>query len=182
MRGCAANPLGMAAANLDPDVLATLRALRDQRVEFVVIGDAADMLHGTRAGGYVDALTIVPSGFARNIDRLQGLMANLAADLRVPGESQTLPVDLSRLRELGRCTLATDLADVTIDFEPPGTAGYADLYTDSRPVELSGGLAPQVASAADLDRIEDATRSVSPRVSPSAGPAQLRGRAPARQR
>ena len=47
------------------------------------------------------------------------------ADLRVPGESQTLPVDLGRLRELGRCTLATDLADVTIDFEPPGTAGFA---------------------------------------------------------
>lgn len=172
----------MAAANLDPDVIATLRALRDQRVEFVIIGDAADILHGERSNGFVESLTIVPSGFARNIDRLQGLLANLESELRVPGESQTLPVDLSRLRELGRCTLATELADVTIDFEPPGTAGYADLYADSRAIELTGGLAPQVASAEDLDRIEDATRTVSPRVSPTAGPAGPRGRAPVRLR
>lgn len=172
----------MAAANLDPDVLATLRALRDARVEFIVVGDAADVLHGDRSNGYVDAVSIVPSGFARNIDRLQGMLAALAADLRVPGESQTLPVDLGQLRELGRCTLATDLADITIDFEPPGTAGYADLYADSRPVTLTGGCAPQVASKEDLDRIEDATRSVSPRVSPSAGRAASRGRAPVRQR
>lgn len=172
----------MAHANLDPDALATLRALRDARLEFVVIGDAADVLHGDRANGYVDALTIVPSGFARNVDRLQGLLAGLDADLRVPGESQTLPVDLAKLRELGRCTLATDLADVTVDFEPPGTAGYADLYDDSRAVELAGGLAPQVASREDLERIETATRSGSPRVSPSVGRAPLRGRAPARLR
>lgn len=172
----------MPSGELDPDVLATLRALEAGRVEFIVIGDAADVLHGDKGGGYVAALTIVPSGFARNVDRLVAMLKELEADLRVPGESQTLPVDLAKLRELGRCTLATELADIGIDFEPPGTAGYADLYADARRVQLPAGAAPHVASVEDLDRIEDATRSAAPRALPTASPAHARGRAPVRRR
>jgi hypothetical protein len=172
----------MSPAELDPDVLATIRALEGGRVEFIVVGDAADVVHGTRRGGYVDALAIVPSGFARNVDRLIRTMKDLSADLRVPGESQTLPVDLSQLREVGRCLLATDLADVVIDFEPPGTAGYPDLYADARRAQLAGGMAPYVASVEDLERIENATRSATPRAFPTASPAHARGRAPVRHR
>lgn len=173
----------MSAPELDPDVLATLRLLAQHRVEHVVVGDAADTIH-EGGGGYVDALAIVPSGYARNVERLAAVLRELQAELRVPGESQTLPVDVSAsgLRELGRCTLATELADVTVDFEPPGTAGYPDLYAESRAVELPGGVTPQVASQEDLDRIEDASRSAAPRAWPTASPAHARGRAPARPR
>lgn len=171
----------MPPGELDPDALATLRTLLASRVEFIVVGDAADVLHGER-NGWVDAVAIVPSGFARNVDRLTETLKALSAEIRVPGESQTLPVDLDTLRQLGRCTLATDLADVGVDFEPPGTAGYPDLYADARRVELPGQIAPQVASAEDLDRIEGATRSAAPRVSPIGGPARARGRAPVRPR
>lgn len=173
----------MAPGELNPDILATLRALAAARVEFIVIGTAADVLHEGR-GGYVDALAIVPSGFARNIERLSRVLTELEAELRVRGESQTLPVDASPagLRALGRCTLATELADVTVDFEPPGTAGYPDLYAEARRLSLPAGVAPQVASPEDLDRIEAATRSAAPRALPTASPALARGRAPVRSR
>lgn len=164
----------MSSAELDPDVLATLRALESQRVEFIVIGDAADMIHGRRPAGYVDALSIVPSGRARNVDLLIRVMKDLNADLRVPGESQTLPVDLSSIREVGRCTLATDMADVLLDFEPPGTAGYPDLFADARREELTGGVSPFVASKEDLERIDEATRIATPRAFPTASPARAR--------
>lgn len=149
----------MPAPELDPDVLATLRALNAHRVEHIVVGAAADRLHGNAAGSYVDALAIVPSGYARNVERLSALLSELEAELRVPGESQSLPVDVSpaNLRELGRCTFATELADVAVDFAPPGTAGYPDLYADARRVELQGGVGAQLASAEDLDRIEGAS-------------------------
>ena len=163
---------------LDPDVLATLRALERHRVEHVLVGDAADAIHqGGR--GFVDAVAIVPSGYARNVDRLAAALGALHAELRVPGEAQLVTVDLgpASLREVGRWTLATDHADVAIDFEPPGTAGYVDLFANAPRVELSG-VSPHVAAAEDLDRIESATRDSAPTASPSGDPARARGRAP----
>lgn len=172
----------MAIIDLDPDVLSTLRALDDHRVEFVVIGDVADAIHDGGAG-FVDTLAIVPSGYARNLERLSAAMVELEAELRVAGETQTLPVDISprALRELGRCTLATEHADVELDVEPAGTAGYTDLYADARGIRVGERLTVQVASAEDLDRI-DASRASAPRASPIAGRAHARGRAPVRPR
>lgn len=171
----------MAPLELDPDLLATLRVLDEQRVEYILVGDVADAIH--EGGGYIDGVGIVPSGYARNVERLAAALTALNADLRIAGESQTLPVDLdpARLRELPRCTLATDHADIELDFEPAGTAGYPDLYADARRVELDGNVTPQVASPEDLDRI-DASRASGPTAWPTAGPADARVRAPARLR
>jgi hypothetical protein len=172
----------MAPIDLDPDVLSTLRVLHDHQVEHVVIGDVADAIHEGGAG-FVDTLAIVPSGYARNLERLSTALRELDAELRVAGESQTLPVDLSApaLRDLGRCTLATEHADVELDVEPAGTAGYHDLYADARPIEVGERLAVQVASSEDLDRIE-VSRASAPRAWPIAGRAHARGHAPVRPR
>ncbi|MDQ3849067.1 MAG: hypothetical protein M3296_00420 [Actinomycetota bacterium] len=175
----------MASLELDSHLLAALQTLADHRVEHVVVGDVGDAVH--EGGGVVDALAIVPSGYARNVDRLAEALDGLGAQLRIAG-GRTAPLDPdpARLRQMGRCTLATRRGDLELDFEPPGTAGYPDLYADARPTPLGERLAPLVASPEDLDRI-DASRASGPRVSarrasPSADPAGARERVPARSR
>ncbi|MBA3327610.1 MAG: hypothetical protein H0T43_04835 [Solirubrobacterales bacterium] len=191
----------MARVDLEPDVLSTLRILDDHGVELVVIGDVADALHDDGAG-FVETVAIVPSGYARNLDRLAGALRELRAQLRVPGQTRAQPLALAphALRELGRCTLVTEHADVELDLEPAGTAGYPDLFADARRIEVGERLAVTVASTEDLDRLDDArarhpvarpdggprsgrpTRASARRASPSAGPATARGRARARPR
>ncbi len=154
-----ANTTEMEAIELEPAVIATLRTLETHRVEHIVVGDVAHALQG--GGRFVNAVAIVPSGYARNVERLSNALSAIDAELRVPGENRTQAVDLRAVRALGRCVLATQYADVEIDFEPSGTAGYPDLYLDARPHELPTGIAPQIASPEDLHRIESAGGQIS---------------------
>jgi hypothetical protein len=152
----------MEAAELDPDVIAVLVTLDRHGVEYIVAGDVAHAVQG--GARFVDTVAIVPSGYARNVDRLGAALASMGAELRIAGEGQLLPVDLSAasLRAIGHCVLATDHADVEIDFEPAGTAGYPDLYLDARAVPVGGGSAPQIASPEDLHRMAAGGVSITP--------------------
>lgn len=169
---------GMPRSELDPHVLTTLRVLAEHRVEHVLAGEAAKAVHSD--GGFVDAVTVVPSGYARNVDRLSAALRALHATARAAGTTVPDTVDLSpaALRRLSGCVLATDHADLVVDFEPPGTAGYVDLFANARRTHLTTGVEPHVAAREDLERMELVSRASAPTASPSAGRARARGRAP----
>ena len=160
----------MSELELDPALLATLQALAAHDVEFVLVGDLAQAIHND--GGFVSAVEIVPGSYRRNVDRLCNALLALEAQLGIAGVPDERPLDLRRadLRQLSPCTFMTAQADVDVNFEPPATRGYRDLFDYAFRIRLARGVNPLVASPEDLDRIE---RGSAPMLPPAQPPAAL---------
>jgi hypothetical protein len=161
--------LRMSELELDPALLATLRALEEHEVEFVLVGDVAKAIYD--GGGFVDGVAIVPGSYGRNVDRLCGALLALDAQPGGTGAADEPPLDLRRgadLPGLSPCTFTTVQADVDLSFEPPGTRGYRDLFDDAARIRLGPGVNPLVASPEDLDRIDRGSAPVLPPAQPPA--------------
>ena len=163
----------MSALELDPTLLEALRTLAEHDVEFVVIGDVAAAIHAQ--GGFVAGLAIVPGGYGRNAERLNGALQAMDAELGIAGTPAQTQLDYRRmdLREVAPCSYITRYVDVDVDFEPQGTGGYRDLFDEAARVELARGvrpIRPLVAAPADLERIR---RAVAPAVPYAEPPAAL---------
>lgn len=162
----------MGALEVDPRLVKMLRTLAAHDVQYVLAGELAAAIHAD--GGFVSRLTLVPAAFARNAERLSAALVAIGVDADLgpapaPDRLEHRPPDL---RELSPCTFAAPEADVEIDFEPAGSAGYRDLYDDALAVELAPGVRPLVASPADLERIRRAAAGPAARAAaPAAGAA-----------
>ncbi|MGH2942800.1 MAG: hypothetical protein ACRDLN_08520, partial [Solirubrobacteraceae bacterium] len=151
----------MSDLELDPALLETLRTLQLHDVEFVLAGDVAEAIHNR--GGFVSGVAIVPGSYGRNVERLNGALQALDAELGIAGAPAATQVDYRRsdLRELAPCSFITLYVDIDVNFEPAGTGGYQDLFDDASHVELAPSVRPLVAAPADLERI---ARGVAPAV------------------
>ena len=160
----------MSALELDPALLESLRTLALHDVEFVVVGDLAEAVHND--GGVVSAVAIVPASYARNAERLNGALQAMDAELGIAGTPAATPLDYRRtdLREIAPCSFVTRYVDVDVDFEPPNTRGYRDLFDDASHIELAPMVRPLVAARADLERI---ARGAAPAVPYAQPPAAL---------
>jgi hypothetical protein len=143
------------APALPPDALALLSTLSGHRVEHVLVGELAAAVHGCAPTN--DTVAIVPARFGRNLDRLSRALRKLDARWRVPGETATLAVDLSPSNLRGRdlWLLSTELTDLDVDFEPPATLGYSDIFDNARRYALTPSLEVDVAAPEDLVRIAE---------------------------
>lgn len=130
-----------------------VRALTGGGVPFILAGRAAAALHGIRVDVTVPVAVVDMATVA--VERLSATLGALHARRRVHGDpaAGTLPMDRSSvgLRARRRWELATSVGAIDVDFEPPGTRGYADLVRGA--VEVDGVL---VASTADAARHLDA--------------------------
>ena len=162
----------MSELQLDPDLLTALTTLETHRVEFVLVGDVADAIYNH--GGFVCGVTIVPGGYGRNVERLTGALHALNAELGIAGRPDPRGLDWRRmdLRELAPCSFMTSCADIDVNFEPAGTAGYRDLFQDADRFPLAPGARPHVASPEDLERIAHGSAAQEP-VPPALPPAAL---------
>jgi hypothetical protein len=160
----------MSDLELDPTLLATLRALEEHDVELVVVGDVAEAIRNN--GGFVSGVAIVPGSYGRNVDRLCAALFALDAQLGIAGRADERPLDLRHadLHELSPCTFMTSQADIDLNFEPAGTRGYRDLFDDAARILLAPGVRPLVASPDDLARI---ARGSAPMLPPAQPPAVL---------
>ncbi|HEV2786016.1 MAG TPA: hypothetical protein VGV67_06485, partial [Solirubrobacteraceae bacterium] len=122
----------MSKLELDPALLEALRTLADHRVEFVVAGDVAQAIHDD--GGFVAVLAIVPASYGRNAARLCAALQAMDGELGIAGTRAQTELDYRRidLRELAPCSFITRYVDVDLDFEPPGTGGYRDLFDEAK--------------------------------------------------
>jgi hypothetical protein len=160
----------MSPLELDPTLLEALRTLAEHDVEFVVVGDVAEAIHNQ--GGFVSGLAVVPGAYGRNVERLNGALQAMNAELGIAGSPATAQFDYRRmdLREVAPCSFITRYVDIDVNFEPGGTRGYRDLFDDAAPIELAPGIRPLVAAPADLERI---ARGTAPAVPYAQAPAAL---------
>ena len=123
------------------DPIGILAALERHRAAYVLIGDLAGVLHGSDL--LARQVEIVPSLKPENIERLERALTDLDVD---PGE---------QVREMAkgkRLTISTGAGELTLDPEPTGSTGYADLRRAAERQPLGQGLRPAVASPPDLVR------------------------------
>jgi hypothetical protein len=162
----------MSALELDPTLLEALRTLAEHDVEFVVVGDVAEAIHND--GGFVAGLAVVPGSYGRNAERLNGALQAMDAELGIAGRPAQAQFDYRRmdLREVAPCSFITRHVDIDVNFEPPGTGGYRDLFDDASRIELAHGVRPLVAAPPDLERI---ARGRAPAVPYAKAPAALSG-------
>lgn len=147
----------MASDDFDPDRM--LAALQAVRVDFVLIGGMAAILHGD-VGVTID-LDIVPERERDNLERLATALCDLEARIRTEGEPEGLRFDCSArfLRDLAPdaiVNLTTRAGDLDLAFRPSGTAGYVDLVRSCVEVEVADDVWIRVASLADVIRSKEA--------------------------
>jgi hypothetical protein len=155
VRRCAPQP--MASGDFDPERL--LSVLRNNDVDFVLIGGMAAVLHGD-VGVTVD-VDVVPEKTNDNLECLARALRELHARIRTEGEPDGLPFDCSaaffkNMPEDSFVNLTTSAGDLDITFRLAGTGGYSDLADSAVRVETAEDVEILVASLADVIRSKEA--------------------------
>jgi len=132
----------------DFDPRGLLATLDRNRVDYIVIGGLARVIHG--APEVTDELDIVPSFKGRNTQRLQAALDELTAKLP-RGRAANVDALAESAEPIAR--LRTRLGKLAIVPQPEGTRGYDDLRRAATREHLGQGLRPQVASPGDLGRM-----------------------------
>jgi transcriptional regulator with XRE-family HTH domain len=129
------------------DVLGVLRALERAGVQYVLIGELAEVLHGSPLLPITGTVTIVAQAGQR--DRLATAIAAAGGqpETRSPAPAIDAPA---------RFALDAHGTELIVDPAPPGTRGYDDLRRDAAAVQLDEHLKVMVGSLVDLMRIAEA--------------------------
>ena len=160
----------MSGSEFDPERM--LAVLAEHRVDFVLIGGMAAILHGD-VGVTVD-LDVVPEQSRANLDRLAAALRDLKARIRAEGTPDGLPFDCSaeffaRLAPDAVVNMTTDAGDLDVTFRPSGTRGFVDVRRAATRIETGECVHVLVASLEDVIRSKQAAgrekdRSALPRL------------------
>jgi transcriptional regulator with XRE-family HTH domain len=138
-----------------PDVLGVLRALGSTGVRFVMIGEPAEVLHGSPLLPVRAAVMVVPQAGQRELlDSV--IVAAGGQPLAAPGGSV---IDAP-----ARFALERYLTELVVVPAPAGTRGYEDLVRDATAIQLEEDLTVLTASLVDLVRIAEASEADRARV------------------
>lgn len=149
--------------HIDASSLAVLRWLKDNGVEFVLVGPVAEALRGgSKPTGPV---AIVPAPYRRNLARLALALRDAGASLRLDGvgakgvadtSSTTLTAD--KLSRAQRWTLRCGSYDIDIEYSARQSQGagarvpiYQELLYEAARLQPSPVLAVEVASPEDIE-------------------------------
>lgn len=130
-----------------PDLLGALRALTVGGVRYVLVGELAEVLHGSPLLPVTGAVTIAARAGQRS-----ALQAVIAASGGRSLEPPPVSIDAS-----ARFALDAYQTELEIAPAPAGTHGYEDLRRDASPIRLGRELTVPVASLVDLVRIAEAS-------------------------
>jgi hypothetical protein len=158
----------------EADIGALLEGLAEARVEHIVVGGVAAVLHGAPLP--TRDLDIVPKATADNLDRLYAFLCGVDAIARQPG-SRELPVRRSWLDGQGQVLLRTTLGPLDLLLRLHDGRGYSELH--ARSVELSaGGLRVRLIDLPTLVEIKASTGRVRDRLAVPLLVALLEGEGP----
>ena len=136
-------------APLDPIGLFTV--LVEHKVEFVLIGGLAAVLHGSTA--MTNDADIVPERSPKNLERLSRALANLGAKIRSTEDPDGVAFDPhpSLLDSVAMLNMTTRCGDLDMTFTPAGLHSYSGLEAASVTFDLDG-VRVKVASLSDIIR------------------------------
>ena len=140
-------------AEFDPARL--LRALVDGRVDFVVIGGVAAVLHGSARNTF--DLDICFASDPDNLEALGSTLAGLRAQLRGMPEPVAFVPDAASLKRVDALTLTTAAGDLDVLRVPSGAPRYDVLRGHADRYDV-GGFEVRVASVEDLIAMKSAAR------------------------
>jgi transcriptional regulator with XRE-family HTH domain len=130
------------------DVLGVLRALERAGVQYVLIGELAEVLHGSPLLPVTGTVTIVPRAGQR-----ERISSAIAATGGRPMSSSTTPA----IDAPASFALAAYGTELVVAPAPTGTQGHDDLRRDATKVPLDEYLEVTVASLVDLVRLVEAS-------------------------
>ena len=119
------------------DPIRMLQTLDRYRVNYIVIGAFARVVHG--ADEVTDGLDITPSPRPENLRRLELALQELGVATAPKLDQPT--------------AIQSDAGEMKIVLEPHGTGGYDDIRRGSTREPLGAGVRPAVASTGDLARM-----------------------------
>lgn len=129
------------------DAARALRELAEHRVDFVVIGGIAAVLHGSARATF--DLDICFADDDENLHRLGEVLVGLSARLRGVDDSLPFVPDRLTLRQIEVLTLSTDVGDLDVLARPIGAPSYAELRRRADVFDIEGHEIA-VASMPDL--------------------------------
>ena len=132
-------------AEFDPSRL--LRSLTDGRVDFVVIGGVAAILHGSARNTF--DLDICFANDPDNLEALGSTLVSLRAQLRGVPEPVPFVPDAASLKRIDVLTLTTTAGDLDVLRIPSGAPRYDVLRAHADRFDV-GGFEVRVASVEDL--------------------------------
>lgn len=135
------------AGTFDP--VAMFRSLERRRVEYVLIGGLAAVLHGSPLR--TNDADVCPSRERTNLEALARALNDLDARLFTADGPVEFTCDAEFLDRVQILTLDTSAGRLDVSFRPAGTEGYADLIEHAVDYEIEGVLVP-TASLDDVIR------------------------------
>lgn len=141
------------AKPLDPGCI--FQVLEKYKVDYVLIGGLAAVLHGSTA--MTNDADILPSDEAPNVERLSKALTDLEARLRVDSDPDGVAFDPhpALIASVATLNMTTKCGDLDLTFMPAGLAGYDAVLAKSETFELGGQLV-RVASLDDIIRSKTA--------------------------
>jgi len=132
------------------DPVGICRILNEERVDYVVLGGFATVVHGSSLP--TQDVDVLPSRNRDNLDRLGKALRRLNARIRTGGDPVDAPMDGAFLLNMPlMLNLVTDLGDVDLTFEPSGTVGAFDQWNShALAVEIASGVTVRIASLDDI--------------------------------
>jgi hypothetical protein len=147
--------------HLEQSALALLRWLKDNQVEFVLVGAVAEAVRGrTDAPG---PLTIVPAPYHRNLSRLAAALCDAGASIRMDGvgggpDITPFKVTAEKLARAQHYRLRCGSYDIDIQSRGQGgektanlAPSYQELLYEAGSFEPTSGVSVQVASPEDIE-------------------------------
>src|SRR5882757_5467605 len=118
-------------------LLATLRALHEGQVEFILVGGLAAVLNGAPIQTY--DVDLVYSREPANIERLLAALASMDAIFRIQPERRLRPL-ASHLAASGHLNLLTRYGPLDLLATIGRGLGYADLLSHTAKLDIGDGL------------------------------------------
>lgn len=135
-----------------PDLLAILRTLLRHRVEFIIVGGVAAVLHGAPISTF--DLDLVHRRGPDNVGRLLKALAALEARYRTPGIAARRP-DRSHLSSPGHQLLMTRAGPLDLLGTIGQGLGYDELIRDAVEMRVGPGLRVHVLGLSALIRAKE---------------------------
>jgi hypothetical protein len=134
------------------DFLALLRALNEHRVDYIVVGGVAAVLHGAPVSTF--DLDVVHSRQKENIARLVAVLRALDAYYRARPERRLTP-DVSHLASPGHQLLATCFGPLDLLGEVGAGRRYEDLLPESIIVQAGEEVSVRVLNLETLIMLKE---------------------------